>query len=1584
MRKKTNPNPIRVPRRPPSAKVNRAKTAAKPTGRAARLAAKAAGHSGGSFPIVGVGASAGGLEAFSQFLKALPGDTGMAFVLLQHLDPGHESALTELLRRTTSMPVQEVTDHGAVEPNHVYVIPPNRGMMIRHGVLELRPRDRQTRGEQHLIDAFFESLARDQCECAIGVILSGTASDGTLGLEAIKAEGGITFAQDKSAKFDSMPRSAANAGCVDFVLSPGEIAKKLARIARHPAVAGRRGERNGAGTHAEKEREADQRDAPQAPLASGGRGRPDNGAYRARAETARGATGAPEESSFKKILLLLRNHCGVDFSLYKSSTIQRRIMRRMVLSQQEAPDDYAAFLKGNAKELDALYSDVLISVTSFFRNPEAFDTLKHKIFPALLQAAPKREVPIRVWTLGCSTGQEAYSLVMAYAEFAERNLRAPKLQVFATDLNEALLEKARHGLYAKSLAHDLSPERLRRFFVEEQGGYRVSKSIREQVVFARQNIMSDPPFSRMDLISCRNLLIYFEADLQKKIMPAFHYALNRGGFLFLGASESVGPFTDLFEPADKKQRIFSRKTAARSPIRLPLPHERSWNPFPEPRPATAPSRLQVLPGSPAGGSNAQREADRLSVSLFAPPGVLVNDDLLVVQFRGATGAFLEPPNGKASFNVLKMAREGLMLPLRAAINLARKEHKSVHREAVRISGAGGARLVHLHVIPLKNLKERCYLVLFEDAEPGQALESAPASAVANPPGAAAKGAQARRVSELERELAENRDYTQSIQEQYDSSTEELQASSEEVQSANEELQSINEELETSKEELESTNEELITVNEEMIHRNSELKELNSDLTNLHVSIDTAILVVGRDLTIRRFTMQAETIFNLLPGDIGRPISGIRHNLDCRDLEEFIREVIDTVSVRQREVRDRQGRWYSLRVRPYVTSDNKIDGAVLVLVDIDALKGTERGLRVSEARYQTLFNLGPVAIYSCDAAGVIKDYNQRATELWGRRPELGATDESFCGSFKLFRPDGVFLPHDQCPMAEVLRGKIRGKYEGEVLIERPDGSRIAVLVHIAPLLDEHGAVTGAINCFVDVTERNHTDAALREHGERLRFMAEAMPQKIFTATAEGEIDYYNPQWMEFTGLTFDQLKGWGWKQVIHPDDIEENLHLWTRAIQFGQDLQLDHRIRQKDGVYRWHLSRVRAMRDETGKVLMWIGSNTDVDDARRALEELARTSRAKDDFIAALSHELRTPLTPVLLIAADLRSDETLSPEVREKLAVIERNVALEARLIDDLLDITKIAHGKMLFRAEACDAHVLIDSAIEIVREEAAARGIKIERALAAKHSRLMADPTRFQQVIWNLIRNAVKFTSTGGRVSVRTSEVQLAEGKAGLRIKVSDTGVGIAPGDLERIFAPFDQATHAGDQRFGGMGLGLAIARAVVGLHGGRITAHSAGLNRGATFVVELPGLIEPVVPFSTLTLHTPAPPAPLPVPIRPLRLLLVEDHASSLQAISALLRRDGHQVVPAATIAAALAAAAAHKIDLVISDVGLPDGPGTELMKELRARYGLSGIALTGYGSDEDIASTRAAGFVTHLVKPILASELRGAIAALAVAKG
>src|SRR3989442_882325 len=896
------------------------------------------------FPIVGIGASAGGLEAFTQLLKHLPADTGMGFVLVQHLDPDHDSALVQILARVTSMPVREVANELRIAPNHVYIIPPNTDMATAQGVLKLQRRQ-AGRAPHHSIDFFFESLARDQHECAIGVILSGTASDGTLGMEAIKADGGITFAQDESARYDSMPRSAIAAGCVDFVLSPENIAKELARIARHPYVAGQ-------------------------PLS------PDLYPSERKKFEVSSEKGVGGQNGFKKILLLLRDHSGVDFSLYKSNTVHRRIARRMLLNKIDRPQAYATFLRGNPKELEALYSDMLINVSSFFRNPEAFEFLKEKVFPTLI--LEPRDKPLRVWVLGCSAGQEAYSIAMSFVEFSEQAGPARNLHLFATDVNEALLDKGRAGLYAKSLVHDLSPERLRRFFVEDNGDYRVAKFLREMVLFARQNLLSDPPFSQMDLVTCRNLLIYLEQDLQRKMLPTLPYALKPGGFLFLGESESIGSFADLFEPVDKNHKIFSKKPGLTAHPHFVARHPAEKKEISSPKPPRAPE------GFPTH-IDTEREADRVTLSRFAPPRVLIDAQLKVLQFRGETSLFLKPPSGNASFDVLKMAREGLMPPLRSAIKKAKEENKAVRREGVRVAQNGRPRMVNFEVVPLTHLRERCCLIFFEEAKKG-GLQAASASEVEQTqklPSPRArrrmKGRapdESRRVAELERALAENRDYTQSLQEQHEAANEELQASNEEVTSANEELQSINEELETSKEELESTNEELTTVNDEMANRNAELNRTNADLNNFHTSINMAIVLLTRGLAIRRFTPLAGKLFNLLPGDVGRPLSNVRHNLDLPNLEQLLQEVIDTISERELEVQDTEGRWYSLRVRPYLTLDNKIDGVVLVLADIATLKRSERDIAAARdyaeailrtTRYPLLVLTAELRVHAANAA-----------------------------------------------------------------------------------------------------------------------------------------------------------------------------------------------------------------------------------------------------------------------------------------------------------------------------------------------------------------------------------------------------------------------------------------------------------------------------------------------------------------------------------------------------------------------------------------------------------------------------------------
>jgi two-component system CheB/CheR fusion protein len=853
------------------------------------------------FPIVGVGASAGGLEAFTQLLKALESETEMAYVLVQHLDPSHESALTELLAKATKMPVGQVTDATPVEPNHVYVIPPNVDMTISRGILRLTPR--AEKGHHMPIDRFLRSLAEDQGSNAIGVILSGTASDGTLGLAAIKAEGGITFAQDeRSAKFDGMPQSAIAAGCVDFVLPPDAIAGELARIRAHP--------------------------------------------YLATSSSSRTAEPVPDgDSQFKDILHLLRTANGVDFSDYKPAAVKRRILRRMALHKVGELKGYVQFLRHHPAEVEALYEDILIKVTSFFRDPDAFEALKTEVFPSILKHTSPEE-PIRVWVPGCSTGEETYSQAIALLEFMGNRRADIPIQLFGTDLGQGSIEKARAGIYPQSIAADVSPERLRRFFVKVEGGYRINKTIRDICVFARQNLLQDPPFSRIDVISCRNVLIYLGPVLQKRIMPIFHYALKPRGFLMLGGAEGIlGTASDLFELMDRKHKIYCRKSTA-SGLHFDF----------------AASRYSTEAGNIAGGKDApqreggvrlldlHKEADRILLTKYAPVAVVINDDMEVLESRGHVGLYLELAPGRASFNILKMAREGLLFDLQSAISDAKKEKESVlvRKENIQIERNGELKDVNLEITPFKVTSNggRHFLIMFEDARPAGGTNAAETGAGETKPSKGGKEKRSDQSSYLKQELAATKRYLHSLVEDKEASNEELQAANEEILSSNEELQSTNEELQTAKEELESTNEELHTVNEELHNRNFELTEANNDLVNLLSSVNIAMVMLGRDLRIRRVTPGGGQRFGFLLTDAGRPITNIRPNIDVPDLEQMILEVINTVSIREREVQDREGHWYSLRILPYKTLEDTVEGAVLTLVDINDLKNNLQEIKQS--------------------------------------------------------------------------------------------------------------------------------------------------------------------------------------------------------------------------------------------------------------------------------------------------------------------------------------------------------------------------------------------------------------------------------------------------------------------------------------------------------------------------------------------------------------------------------------------------------------------------------------------------------------
>jgi len=830
------------------------------------------------FPIVAIGASAGGLEAISQLVEQLTPGMGMAYVIVQHLDPKHKSMLVELLSRHASIPVEEVRNKTRIAKDSIYVIPPNRNMSLVRGELVLSARN-PLRGMERPIDYFFRTVALDCPNNCIGVVLSGTGSDGSLGIVEIKSAGGITFAQDQhSARHDGMPRAAVATGSVDFVLAPEAIAIELRRIARHPYTNGKQ------------------------------------------------IAGLSQEAVLQRIFTLLRIRTSVDFKHYKQNTIKRRIFRRMALLKIETVDEYLRTLSEDQNELDLLYQDMLIKVTCFFREPHSFKVLHDYVFPIILQSRMRQE-PIRLWVPGCSSGEEVYSLAIALLEYLGDNAGTTPIQIFGTDVSTTALEKARSGIYIENISLDVSPARLRRWFVRVDRGYQISKEIREMCIFAKQNVTSDPPFSKINLISCRNLLIYLDTILQARVMPIFHYALKSTGFLMLGHSESVGTHLDLFTSVDKRAKIYAKKSGPRL-------QGVSFSQQPQEEPVEA-ARIPVVEHRPH--RSLQQEADRFIVSRFAPAGVIVDDDYGIIQFRGATGDYLEPAPGHATFNLLKMARGNLGQELRSLLQRARSSGHSARQEGVRFQpGQGLARKINLEAAPIRTDNSASYhfLVLFE--------ETATAPPTAEPPPAVATAGEKQEernteVIELKRELIATKAYLQSTVEETEATNEELKSANEEIMSSNEELQSTNEELETAKEELQSANEELTTINEEVQTRNNELSLLNSDLTNFLSSVNVPVVMLGIDLRIRRFTPMTHRVFNLIPTDIGRPFGDIKPKFNAPNLDRLIAQVIDTVTIHEQEVIDDEGRYYRLSIRPYRTPENKIDGAVLVFVDIDAMK-----------------------------------------------------------------------------------------------------------------------------------------------------------------------------------------------------------------------------------------------------------------------------------------------------------------------------------------------------------------------------------------------------------------------------------------------------------------------------------------------------------------------------------------------------------------------------------------------------------------------------------------------------------------------
>lgn len=834
--------------------------------------------------VVGIGASAGGLKAFELFFRNMPIDSGMAFVLVSHLDPTHKSLMTELLGRYTTMEISEAADGMKVLPNHIYVIPPNRDMSIMHGALQLfKPAEQ--RGVKHPIDFFFRSLAEDIREKAVCIILSGTGTEGALGLRAVKGEGGLVLAQDpKTSEYDGMPSSAIGTGLVDQVLPPEKMPGYLQEYLKRTPIAGV-------------------------------------------AETENNTAG-----DLQKIIGLIRSRTGNDFFLYKKSTIMRRVEKRLAIHQFENTREYINYLRDNPHEIDTLFKELLIRVTNFFRDPEAFEHLKNEILPQMLMAR-SAELPVRVWVPGCSTGEEAYSIAIILLESMKKSGKHFQLQIFATDIDKGAIEIARAGIYPANITVDVSPERLENFFIKTENSYKIKNEIREIVVFAVHNVIKDPPFLKLDLLSCRNVLIYMGAELQKKIMPLFHYALNPSGVLFLGPSENIGNSSDMFSVAANKWKIFrARKTGAvplaAMDLRLPKTREK------EQKEILAVEKVKQRVEMGIGAAT-----EKFLVENYSPSCVVVNEKGDILYIHGKTGRYLEPAAGKAALNVLDMAREGLKLELMSFFRRAVSRKKDVVAEGIQVKTNGGFHTIKLEIKHIKKPEhlEGLLLIIFREAP--HAGKGKPLSLKA---GTSAGTRQ--HISDLEYELKSTREHLLSSIEEIEASNEELKSMNEELQSSNEELQSSNEELETSREELQSVNEELSTVNAELEAKNEELSNANNDIINLMASTQIATIFLNNDLRIKGFTPSVTEIINLIKSDIGRPVADIVPKLEYPDMINDAAEVLRTLALKERVVRHQSSRWYLMRMLPYRTQNNIIEGVVVTFVDTTEQKKMQDELR----------------------------------------------------------------------------------------------------------------------------------------------------------------------------------------------------------------------------------------------------------------------------------------------------------------------------------------------------------------------------------------------------------------------------------------------------------------------------------------------------------------------------------------------------------------------------------------------------------------------------------------------------------------
>jgi two-component system, chemotaxis family, CheB/CheR fusion protein len=1362
------------------------------------------------FPVVGIGASAGGLEALETFFGACPTDLGMAYVVIQHLSPDHQSLMAEILGRRTSMPVVEVRDEMAIEPDRVYVIAPGRTLTLEEGRFRLGE-PVEVRGHRRPVDDFFRSLAEVQKEKAIIVLLSGTGTNGTAGAQAVKAAGGICIAQNPdSAAFPGMPRSLIHAGYADQVLEANEIPNLLKRFGEHGYLDDDQSTRESSADALEQ-----------------------------------------NQQRLREVLALLRGRTRHDFTGYRKPTLVRRIQRRMGLHGLSALKDYAGLLRGRSDELEALANDLMINVTGFLRDPEAWEALRSSVIAPLVER--KRGDSIRAWVTACASGEEAYTLAIVLAEEIARVGEPTDVKIYATDTADKSLALARAGIFPGGIEACLSPERLERFFDKDEHTFRVKKEIRDMVVFAQHDLLRDPPFSRLDLATCRNLLIYLEPETQRRVLGLLHFALNDGAYLFLGSSESANSVPESFEVVSKRWRIFRRTGPSQHRFtELPSFAVRSLGEAAREPEITATAR-----------ASATFAIQRALLERYGPPTAVVNRDDEVIYFHGDTDTFLRHPAGEPTRDLFELLRMSLRPAVRNALRTAVREHRQVVAREGNVDTAAGLRRVHVTAAPvIEHAKSDCFMVSFAFAEDETGI------AESDEPGAEGLDVEApvparERHPEHDAEIRSLKRQLQSSIEAFEVSTQELKASNEEVTSVNEELQSANEELETGKEELQSLNEELLTVNTQLQSKIAELEGVTNDLTNLLSSTNIAVVFLDTQFRVRRFTPAVRDLMDLIDSDIGRPITDLARKFTDANLLHDAEQVLQKLIPIESEVCSASGRWYLRRVLPYRTAENHISGVVITFVDIAARKLAEQEILEARENLRAVLEQLPAAVVIAEVpSGKLMLANRLAATLLGRPfpvPSRHSDLATLHGRLTGFHPDGRLYMPNEWPLAISLASgeAVVGQ---EITLEGPKGTRKMLSVSSTPVHDSAGNRVAVVGVFWDITDR---------------------------------------------------------------------------------------------------------MRSEQSE--------------RDARDAAVTANNAKDEFIATVSHELRTPLNTIRLWVRMLETGRMSEEDRASGVRTIERAALSQQKLIDDLLDVSRIASGKMRLNLQRVRLADCILNAFDAVNPVANARGQRLEVHVNEDIGRAQADPDRVQQIVWNLLSNATKFTPKAGRIA-------LAARRNGddVEITVTDSGIGIAPEFLPHVFDKFRQADSGASRKHSGLGLGLGIVKQLVELHGGTIEITSAGEGKGTMCKVVLP------LPLSADQESDSGVHRALSRPdLKGVDILLVEDEAATRETTRRLFESAGAAVRAVDSAHAAHAALVQRQPHVIVSDIGLPGEDGYTLLKEVRVASRaahlarIPALALTAFARPDDRRRALEAGFDEHLAKPVDAEQLLAVVAQLSQKK-